>query len=221
MRTAPASDPSKPRIGAPESSTGSSLPSRVTRRAPASSRVDTRSRSALSAGSSIGLRVASSITLNTCQIGLPRASTTGQPVNCSATLLRSRTLPDGSVAITPSLMLPRVVESHSRCPRSSINASLRARSARRTASIVAQLKAASTTILETAKIASVAALSKNWASSALCANHPMTSGRTRMPGSRRRNISPAGDFSTTTAVMPNSGEAARSPSARAKAATRA
>ena len=63
------------------------------------------------------------------------------------------------MAITPSPMLPTVVLSHSRCPLSSISASLRARSERRTASMVVQVKAASTTMLDTAKMASVAALS--------------------------------------------------------------
>jgi hypothetical protein len=99
------------------------------------------------------------MTRNTSQIGLPRASESGQPVSCSATLLSRSTLPEGSVAITPSLMLPTVVLSHSRCPLSSISASLRARSDRRTASIVVQVKAASTMMLDTAKMASVAALS--------------------------------------------------------------
>ena len=72
---------------AAESSTGSSLPSRVTSRAPDSEPRPWRSRSALSAGSSIGLRVPSSMTRNTSQIGRPRASATVHPVSCSATLL--------------------------------------------------------------------------------------------------------------------------------------
>ena len=56
------------------------------------------------------------------------------PVSCSATGLSRITLPDGSVAITPSPMLDKVVLNHSRCPRNSISARLRPRSARRTAS---------------------------------------------------------------------------------------
>ena len=47
-------------------------------------RLTVRSRSAFRAGSSTDLRVLSSTTRNTSQMGRPRASATGQPVSCSA-----------------------------------------------------------------------------------------------------------------------------------------
>ena len=61
--------------------------------------------------------------------------------------------------MTPSPIAASVVLNHSRWPRSSISAALRSRSARRTAPIVVQANSASTRMLATAKMASVAALS--------------------------------------------------------------